>query len=191
MYTPMIYGLYHALFARTFHPGDKRLSPSVPGILSLWAFFAAFMIVPTFVVISSNALYLPVALLTGSMLGMVLHLLEDMCTRKGITHLFPSNNAKVSGSIRPRNTTDRRIAQFHFHHCSSAGMIPGFQSPGNWQGISSVLVCLFTWDSCLVMRVWSSDVTISSEPTRNRAAETYNRGMMDQYTYQGKPDHSF
>ena len=187
----MICWLYHALFARTFHPGDKWLTHSVPGIQFLWPFFIASLVLSTFVVISSNALYHTVALLSGLMLGMVLHPLKDMCTRKGIAPLSPSNNAKVSGPIQPRDATDRRIAQFHFHHCSVAGMIPGFQNPGNWQGITSVLVCLFTLCSCLVMMIWSSDVTISCEHTRDRAAETYHRGMMDLYINQGKPDHSF
>jgi len=45
-----------------FYPEDKRLTHSVPGILFLWSFFEAFLLIPTFVLISSNALYLPVAL---------------------------------------------------------------------------------------------------------------------------------
>ena len=96
------------------------------------------------------------------MLGLVLHLIEDMCTRKGITPLFPFSTTMVSGSIRPCDTTDRRIAQFHFYHCSVAGIILGFQYLGSWQGIASVPLCLFALGSCLGMMIWSSDVSISS-----------------------------
>ena len=161
--TSVICWLYHALSGRTFHPGDKRLTHSVPGILFLGAIFAAFLLIPALIVMRSAALYLPAALLCGVILGMVLHLVEDLCTRKGITPLFPFSTTRISGSIRPCDTSDRRIAQFHFYHCSVAGIILGFQYLGNWQSASSVPVCLFALGSCLGMMIWSSDVSISSE----------------------------
>jgi membrane-bound metal-dependent hydrolase YbcI (DUF457 family) len=160
--TPMICWSYHALSGRTFHTGDKRLTHSIPGILFMGAIFAALLLIPAFILMST-ALYLPIALLSGVMLGMVLHLIEDMCTRKGITPLFPFSTTRISGSIRPCDTADRRIAQFHFYHCSVAGIIIGFQFLGSWQGVSSIPVCLFALGSCLGMMIWSSDVSISSE----------------------------
>jgi len=170
--TPAICRLYQALFGRSFYPGDKRLTHSVPGILLLWLVLAVLLLVTTVILMSPALQYLPIAYLCGVMLGLVLHLVEDMCTRKGITPLFPFSTARISGSIRPCDTTDPRIAQFHFYHCSVAGIILGFQFLGNWQGVSSVPVCLFALGSCLGMMIWSSDVSISAEHIiRDWAAE--------------------
>jgi membrane-bound metal-dependent hydrolase YbcI (DUF457 family) len=188
--TPVICWSYHALSGRTFQPLDKRLTHSVPGILIIGAVFAMVLFVPAFILMRSAALYPAVAFLSGAMLGLVLHLVEDMCTRKGITPLFPFSTARISGSIRPCDTTDRRIAQFHFYHCSVAGIIIGFQFLGNWQGIASVPVCLFALGSCLGMMCWSSDVSISSEQTRDPAPEILTPVLSDPFTVLGNPDRS-
>jgi len=170
--TPVLCRVYRAVSGRTFFPGDKRLTHSIPGILFLWVVTGAFLLIPLSILVSPASWHLPVALLWGVMLGMVLHLVEDMCTRKGITPLFPFSTARISGSIRPCDTTDRRIAQFHFYHCSVAGIILGFQYLGSGQGVPSVPVCIFALGSCLGMMVWLSDVGISAEHIiRDWAAE--------------------
>lgn len=189
--TPMICWSYHALSGRTFHTGDKRLTHSVPGILFMGAIFAVFLLIPAFILMSSTTLYLPAALLYGVMLGMVLHLIEDLCTRKGISPLFPFITTRISGSIRPCDTSDRRIAQFHFYHCSVAGIIIGFQLLGNWQGASSVPVCLFALGSCLGMMIWSSEVSISAEHIiRDWAAERHTPIQLDPLIVHENPDRS-
>jgi hypothetical protein len=163
--TPLLCRLYHSLGRQLCDPWDQRLTHSVPGILFLWTVLAIFLFGPVFILMSSIALYLSAAFLSGMMFGMVLHLVEDMCTRKGITPLFPFSTTVVSGSIRPCDITDRRIAQFHFYHYSVAGIILGFQYLGSWQGIASVPLCIFGIGSCLGMMIWSSDVNISNEFT--------------------------
>ncbi|MDP3564057.1 MAG: metal-dependent hydrolase [Methanoregula sp.] len=189
--TVVICWLYHALSGRTFHPGDKRLTHSVPGILFLGTFFALFLVVPAFILMGNANLYIPAALLCGVMLGLILHLIEDMCTRKGITPLFPFSTTRISGSIRPCDTTDRRIAQFHFYHCSVAAIILGFQFLGNWQGASAVPVCLFGLGSCLGMMCWSSDVSITSEHIiRDWAAEIRTPIRLDPLIDQENPGRS-
>jgi hypothetical protein len=170
-FTPLICWACQALTGRTLQPVDKRLTHSVPGIVSLWAVISGVLFFPAFVLMNSASWHLPAAFLCGVMLGMVLHLLEDMCTRKGIAPLFPFSTVRVSGSIRPCDTADRRIAQFHFYDCSIAGIILGFDLLGTWQGIASVPVCLFALGSCLGMMIWSSDVHISPDETGDRAAE--------------------
>jgi membrane-bound metal-dependent hydrolase YbcI (DUF457 family) len=186
--TPMICRLYHSLGGYTCDPGDKRLTHSVTGILSLWATFAVFLLIPAFI-ITRTALYLPAALLCGVLFGMVLHLITDMCTRKGITPLFPFSTFRVSGTIRPCDTTDRRIAQFHFYDCSVAGIILWFQYLEHWQGIASVPVCLFALGSCLAMMIWSSDVSISREYTGNPVKEMHTPVQSDPFIAQWKADH--
>jgi membrane-bound metal-dependent hydrolase YbcI (DUF457 family) len=189
--TPVICWSYHALSGRPFHPGDKRLTHSIPGILFLGTCFAAFLLLPASVIVNSNAWYLSTALFCGVMLGLVLHLVEDLCTRKGITPLFPFSTARISGSIRPCDTIDRRIAQFHFYHCSVAGIVIGFQFLGIWQGASSVPVCLFGLGSCLGMMIWSSDVSISSEHIiRDWAAEIISPLQLDPLIVQENPGRS-
>ena len=188
--TPLICRIYHTLSGHTYQYGDKRLTHSVPGILFIGAVFTAVLILPAFFLMGSAALYLPVALLGGVMLGMVLHLLEDMCTRKGIAPLFPFSTTKISGSIRPCDTTDRRIAQFHFYHCSVAGIIIGFQFLGNWQGIASAPVCIFALGSCLGLMIWSSDVRISSEHREESIPEIRTPVLSDPFIVQATSDRS-
>ena len=186
--TPLICRLYRALSGRSFDPGDKRLTHSFPGILFLWLVLSAFLLVPSSFLMSPASCCIPVALLCGVMLGMILHLIEDLCTRKGITPLFPFSTTRISGSIRPCDTTDRRIAQFHLYHCSVAGIILGFQFLGNGPGASSVPVCLFALGSCLGLMVWSSDVTISAEHIiRDWAAEIHTPIQLDPFIVQEKP----
>lgn len=146
---------------------DKRLTHSVPGIFFLWLILAAVLLIPVMLAMGSTARYLMAAFLGGVMLGLVLHLLQDLCTRKGITPLFPFSTVKVAGSIRPCNTTDRRIAQFHFFHCSVAGILTGLQIIGDWQVTPSLPLCILALGSCLGMMIWSSDVELPHEPDGN------------------------
>ncbi len=186
--TPVICWLYHALSGRSFHSWDKRLTHSIPGILFLWLVLAVLLLVPASVM--DLLPYRPVAFLCGAIFGLVLHLLEDMCTRKGITPFFPFSTTKVSGSIRPCDTADRRIAQFHFYHCSIAGIILGFQFLGNWQGMVSVPVCIFALGSCLGMMVWSSDVCISPEQDPAPVTEICIPILPDPFAVLGNPGRS-
>jgi membrane-bound metal-dependent hydrolase YbcI (DUF457 family) len=187
--TPLLCRLYQALGERTCNPEDKRLTHSVPGILFLGAALATILLVPAFI-IDSTALFLSAAFLCGTMLGLMLHLAEDMCTRKGITPLFPFSTTMVSGSIRPCNTTDRRIAQFHFYHCSVAGIILGFQYLESWQGIASVPLCLFGLGSCLGMMIWSSEVSITYDAIGELADKQHDPVLSDPFIVQWKASHA-
>ncbi len=184
--TPLLCRLYHFLWGRPCGFTDKRLTHSIPGILFLWAVMAVLVLVPSFILIRSAALCLPAAFLCGMMLGMVLHLAGDMCTRKGITHLFPFSSSRVSGSIRPCDITDQRIGQFHFYHLSVAGIILGFRYLDGWQGIASVPLCLFALCSCLGMMIWLSDVGICREIPVN---ETRTPALFDPFIARWKAEH--
>jgi hypothetical protein len=189
VFTPLLCRLYQALGEHTCNPEDKRLTHSFPGILFLGAALATILLVPAFI-IGSNTLFLSAAFLCGVMLGLVLHLVEDMCTRKGITPLFPFSTTMISGSIRPCDTTDRRIAQFHFYHCSVAGIILGFQYLESWQGIASVPLCLFGLCSCLGMMVWSSDISFSYDAIGELVNDQRTPVPSDPFIAQWKASHS-
>jgi hypothetical protein len=184
VFTPLICRLYQSLKGQTCDPWDKRLTHSAPGVLLLWAGMAIFLLPPAFILTGGTGLNLPAAFLCGLMFGLVLHLLEDMCTRKGITSLFPFSTMTISGSIRPCDITDRRIAQFHFYHYSVAGFILGFRYLGSWQGFASVPLCLFGLGSCLGMMVWSSDVNISREYTGDLTNDLRTPVVSDPFTAQ-------
>jgi membrane-bound metal-dependent hydrolase YbcI (DUF457 family) len=165
IFTPIICRLYRNLWGRTCDPLDKRLTHSVPGILFLSMMSAGILLVPTIILTGSSAMNIPMAFFCSILLGLVLHQTEDMCTYKGITPLFPFSTMTIAGSIRPCDTADRRIAQFHFYHCSMAGIILGFQYLGGLHGVASVPICLFGLCSCRGMMIWSSDIRISREYT--------------------------
>jgi len=112
---------------------DKRLTHSVPGILFMFLIIAGIQY--GIVTLSGFSLWITPApaLLAGIFLGLCLHLREDICTRKGITPLFPSSTLRISGTIRPCDTRDGRIRHFSIQHGSVlagfvvlmiAGLIP-------------------------------------------------------------------
>ncbi len=186
---PLMCWYYNAASVRTTHPRDKRVTHSFPGVLFIWVVLAALIFIPSFILMAHTTQYLTAALLYGVMFGMVLHLIEDMCTRKGIAPFFPFSTTRICGSIRPCDTTDRRIAQFHFHHCSVAVIILGIEFLGKWQCIVSEPICILALGSCLGMMIWSSDVSISRDYTGDRGTEKRTPGLSDQFISQGKADH--
>lgn len=169
MFTPLVCQLYHFLFKRTIHPRNKRLSHSLPGIFFLEVAWTALILVPSFLLTKSFPPSLPMAFLCGLALGLVLHLAEDLCTRKGIMPFYPFSTLTISGTIRPCDTTDRRITQFTIHHCSVTGILMGSHYLGGWQGAPSLPLCFFGLCSCLGMMIWSSDVSITREYERDLA----------------------
>ncbi|MCK9630618.1 MAG: metal-dependent hydrolase [Methanoregula sp.] len=184
---PLMCPIYQRMTGLTFDSGDKRLTHSVFGVVFLWATFAVFLLVPVSLLMNRAALEISAAFLVGAMLGLVLHLVEDLCTRKGITPLFPFSTTKISGSIRPCDTNDRRIAQFHYYYGSVAGIILGFHYLWTWQGFSVMPVCLFGLCSCLWMMVWLSDVEIIPEKPGIWASATLPFVPMDPVSFPGNP----
>jgi hypothetical protein len=92
---------------------DKRLTHSLPGITCIFLSFAVILVIPARVM--QNAVlnsFIPV-FLGGLALGLILHLVLDLCTRKGIFPLFPFSMFRIKGSIRPCDMSDHRIRNFH------------------------------------------------------------------------------
>ena len=153
---PLICRCYRAIPAFRAGTCDKRVTHSVPGVL----FVSGIL---TGIIYSSAALsgtHVPDpanAFLAGIFLGMILHLAEDLCTRKGITPLFPFSDLRITGSIRPCDAGDRRIGHFHVQHCSvlilfftlcAAGMIPSrLVIPAGFTGIAACVVFMISLSS--------------------------------------------
>ena len=185
--TPLICRFYRYLTGFTAGTRDKRLTHSVPGIVFLWIILAVFLLIPASLLVNRAGLDTSAAFLGGVMFGLILHLIEDLCTRKGITPLFPFSTARISGSIRPCDTIDRRIAQFHYYYFSVAGIILGFQYLGAWQATSGMPICLFGLGSCLGMMIWFSDAEITPEDPGCWAQATLPFVQLDPISFPGDP----
>lgn len=184
---PLICLSYRFLAGITSDPDDKRLTHSLPGITLLWAIPALLLAIPLSILVSDPVPGPASAFLGGLMLGLVLHLVEDLCTRKGITPLFPLSTLRISGSIRPCDTADRRIAQFHYYHCSVAAIILGFQYLDTVQGFSVITLCLFGMGSCLILMIWSSDVGLSYDYPVTGVPAVFRPVLLDPVCFPGKP----
>ncbi|MDD1704579.1 MAG: metal-dependent hydrolase [Methanoregula sp.] len=95
---------------------DKRLTHSVPGILFIFLIIAGIQYSIVLFLGASPQFASAPLLLAGILLGLCLHLAEDLCTRKGITPLYPFSTLRLSGTIRPCDTRDGRIRQFSIQH---------------------------------------------------------------------------
>jgi hypothetical protein len=159
---PVMRRIYHTLNYKIPDRGDKRLTHSIPGILIIALSIAVLSAVPVIVDWIAPVPLFAVVFSLGATLGLVLHLVEDACTRKGIAPLFPFSTIRISGSIRPCDKADSRIAQYHFHHCSVAMVIIVLHLLGVWPQSASVLLGLFALSSCLAVMIWLSDVRIET-----------------------------
>ncbi|MFY9749750.1 MAG: metal-dependent hydrolase [Methanoregula sp.] len=144
-------------------PSDKRLTHSIPGILFITACAGLFLYVPAISV--DRAVAGDVALfLAGLLLGMGLHLAEDLCTRKGIFPFFPFSREKIAGSIRPCDETDPRISWYHIQHGSILLLLLFLESTGIIAPALALPVSLAGLTACLGIMVYFSDVAIRKDP---------------------------
>jgi membrane-bound metal-dependent hydrolase YbcI (DUF457 family) len=143
-------------------PSDKRLTHSIPGILVVGAVATGFLFIPDLFFLNPQVNPLAVTCAAGIAAGLVLHLVEDACTFKGITPFFPFSTIRISGSIRPCDATDFRIARYHVQHCSVAAAVIGYHGIARLTGSLSLAFSLVALISCLAIMVWYSDVRILS-----------------------------
>ncbi|OPY35522.1 MAG: hypothetical protein A4E35_02347 [Methanoregula sp. PtaU1.Bin051] len=160
---PVMTGVYRALRHGIADSGDKRLTHSVPGVLVIAGIVLAFSVILVAICRPAmNPRYI-VVFPAGVMLGLVLHLAEDACTRKGISPLFPFSRIRIAGAIRPCDTADSRIGQYIIHHCSMAAVIAGLYLAGLLPESLSFLTGLFAFCSCLFMMFLFSDIGVDDE----------------------------
>jgi len=160
--SPVLIRLYHTVNGISLDPSDKRLSHSVPGIFIIGSTVAGISVVPVLLFRLSPVPPLLIAFVAGVLAGLTFHLIQDSCTRKGFSPLFPFCAAKISGSIRPCDRADTRITKYQFHHCSMAVIIFILLHGGVWPQSISLLLSLVGLCSCLAMMVWFSDVRIET-----------------------------
>lgn len=171
-FIPVFSILYRIFFGFRIDPADKRITHSIPGMILLAGIIAGLASIPTIFLRTLPGTNLIPLFVLGFILGLALHMIQDLCTRKGITPLYPFRTLSVSGSIRPCIVTDTRIGKFQIHHCSAAAVILGIQSFLSLPGfllvaISGIALCI-----CLGIMIRKSDITI----TDNSAARTHPEG---------------
>lgn len=110
---PVMRGIYGLILRDRFEPTDKRLTHSIPGIFFIFLSVATLLTIPAIVSGNTTIDLLIGAFLAGFALGLSLHFVMDLCTRKGVFPFFPFSTLRIKGSIRPCDTGDRRILYFH------------------------------------------------------------------------------
>jgi uncharacterized protein YqgC (DUF456 family) len=141
---------------------------------------AGIALVPVLLIRDGAVLSLSCVFLAGVILGLALHLAEDLCTRKGISPLFPFSSCSLSGSIRPCNGADRRIARFQAQHGSVLGVFLALHATGILPIPLLREICLPALCVLLGWMIYRSDVTLggSQQPADyTRAAATVPRAM--------------
>jgi LexA-binding, inner membrane-associated putative hydrolase len=110
---PVMHRIYGLILRDRSGPTDKRLTHSIPGIFFIFLSVAALPVIAA-VMEGNSTISIPVmAFLAGLTIGLGLHLVFDLCTRKGVFPFFPFSTLRIKGSIRPCDTGDHRIAYFH------------------------------------------------------------------------------
>ena len=163
---PVMCILYRRFFKIIAETDDKRLTHSIPGVFLYFTILAGIAYIPVFFFKNYIPVTLLMGLLGGILLGMFLHLAEDLCTRKGISPFYPLNNIRIFGSIRPCDVLDNRILRFHIYHGSILFLFLVFQFAMNWS-VYYLITCSFLGIGiCIVSMVCQSDVRISSPENR-------------------------
>ena len=157
---PVMCRVYRKFSGRNFDHDDKRLTHSVPGIFVYFTIITGIVSVP-YVLLKNSMPDLPAILLLGAILfGLILHLVQDLCTRKGIPVFFPLSETIIHGSIRPCNLEDNRIWQFQVQHCFLLGIIVILDliaKPADF-----LIVCgIFGIGICSVSMILQSDIQVT------------------------------
>jgi len=166
---PAMLWVYSRILPGQPDAGDKRLTHSLPGIGVIAAMVSGIVLVPALLSGVGTALAVSTVFLAGLVLGLCLHLAEDVCTMKGISPLFPFSSSTLCGSIRPCNTTDRRIARFQAQHASVLGIFLALHATGLLpvpllRDLSLPGLCILVgW------MIYHSDVAPGKAPTGTRA----------------------
>ncbi len=160
---PVMAAIYRILLATPCGPRDKRLTHSLPGVTWYFALLAGLAYF-TWILAGDLIPALPAAgFLGGLLFGMLLHLAQDLCTRKGITPFFPFSDLKVAGSIRPCDIFDRRIFRFHACHGLVLALFLVLLDTVHWP-LPYLLLCSgFAIGACIAYMLGVSEIGIDRD----------------------------
>jgi hypothetical protein len=162
---PVMKFLFRNLFHIPLADRDKRAAHSLTGLVFIFTTIAGGVGISRF--IAGNLIPMADAetFLTGIGLGIVFHMIADMCTKKGITPFFPFSMIQIAGSIRPCNPEDLRIAWYHTGLCLVLILMVAVTGSGRYPETSRELIALLGLSLCLGSMLYFSQ-------TRMKKAET-------------------
>lgn len=158
--TPLLCRVYAGAGLPGHDPSDKRLTHAIPGTLFVFACTCTVLYIPALLTGSGTVKEAALVVLSGILLGMALHLVEDLCTRKGIFPLYPFRPENIAGSIRPCDRTDPRIGQYHIQHCMVLAGFFGLDSLGLIAPGLFLPVSIISIGICLGTMVYLSEVSL-------------------------------
>ena len=172
---PVLCGIYAILGHPVKDHADKRLTHSLPGILFIET-SAILLFSPLLLFASPATAGTAVLFLAGILLGMALHLAEDLCTRKGIYPLFPFSEKRIAGSIRPCDCDDPRIPWYQIQHGLVFLLIIGLDSAGIVPAAFALPVGCAGAAACTGIMIGSSEVAFRRDPgTSGRDVQPFSQ----------------
>lgn len=166
---PLLCAAFYRFCGMNLCPSDKRLTHSIPGFLVV----GAVVVTVPFLASLFFPVPLPILAFAGGILcGFALHLVEDACTKKGVTPLYPFSTVRIAGSIRPCDQTDSRIRQYHVHHGCMAFAVVSLDGLVQYSGFMSLEVSLTALFLCLGLMVFLSDVHIEADTPARESGRT-------------------
>ena len=159
---PALCWIYRAVWKIQIPPNDKRLTHSLHGMLFSWGILTGISGIVCILSMGMIPPSLAMDFLCGLLMGMVFHLAEDICVRKGIQFLYPFTKAGIHGTIRPCNTSDSRIRRFHIQHGSVLVAFLIIQGAGVWPAYSLIPFALLATGICISAMVCQSEIRIES-----------------------------
>jgi membrane-bound metal-dependent hydrolase YbcI (DUF457 family) len=143
---------------------DKRLTHSLPGLFFIAGLIGIVIVFLARVFPSSYPVHALKIFLAGIVMGLILHFLEDICTKKGLCLFYPfSESYWIAGSIRPCNKSDNRIRLFHIQMGIVIIGILLFYYTGFCPGYLKWPMSIATLCVCIVMMLYHAEVRIDSE----------------------------
>jgi hypothetical protein len=163
---PVMCRVYRRLVKTACEPDDKRLTHSIPGIFFYFSIYSGFAYV--LLLLFKNYIPVPMVMgfLGGLLTGMLLHLAEDLCTRKGIAPIYPFDDTKIVGSIRPCDVLDNRILRYHIYHGTVLFFFLLFLSAAHWPAFELAAVSTLGIGICIISMGYKSDVRIELPENR-------------------------
>jgi membrane-bound metal-dependent hydrolase YbcI (DUF457 family) len=157
---PVMKWLSEKLLKTPVASGEKRAAHSLAGLVFIAATIGVMAII--MVVIPGHPIDPVIAgtFFFGVVLGLLLHMIADMCTKKGIAPFYPFSNIQLSGTIRPCNPDDWRIAGYHAGLCIVLIVLVTLTN-GGYPGTIRIMAAFIGLVACIGAMLYCSHVRVT------------------------------
>jgi len=167
---PVICIVFQRFFKTPAKSDDKRLTHSITGFFLYFLILAAIAYILVLIFQKEIPGYLFMGLFAGLLSGLLLHLAEDLCCRRGILPFYPFSDTMIYGSIRPCDFLDKRILGFHIYHGIVLFFFLVFLDAFHLPVFETIAVSMVTIGICVVTMVLQSEIRIGFP--ENRTSDT-------------------